>query len=193
MFSHLARGTKTNIFIGTLCCLIQFPFFLLQQTWTFESRLERNWFENTVPRITENVGQLSGPISSLKQVNRNPLNLLPSCNASCIDSPTVSKTLSINTNETAHLKVIDRNILAWVQQEIEMMWCQKPEKARACTALGNAGALLANVPFGILPPTFSQQGQTPSSEFQSNTACENKPWFSEYTHSWSYQTTPELA
>jgi len=34
-----------------------------------ESGLERNRFENTVPRITENLGQLSGPISSLKQVN----------------------------------------------------------------------------------------------------------------------------
>lgn len=59
----------------------------------------------------------------------------------------------------------DRNTLAWAQQEIEMVWCQKLGKARARTALGNAGALLANIPFGILPPTFSQQGQTPSSEF----------------------------
>lgn len=72
-------------------------------------------------------------------------------------------------------------------------------EAREGVCLHSAGkcrALLANIPFRILPPTFSQQGQTPSSEFQSNTACENKPRFSEYKHSLyyqSYQTTPELA
>lgn len=44
-------------------------FFLLQQNWMVESKLERIWFENTIHRITENLGQSSGLISSLKQVD----------------------------------------------------------------------------------------------------------------------------